>query len=49
MESTKIEGTQVTMDEMIEYKADEKHPTNDITEVINYYTALKIGEDLLRT
>lgn len=49
MESTKIEGTQVTMDEMFEYKADEKHPTNDITEVINYYTALKIGEDLLRT
>ena len=37
------------MDEMFEYKADEKHPTNDITEVINYYTALKIGEDLLRT
>lgn len=49
MESTKIEGTHVTMDEMFEYKADEKHPTNDITEVINYYTALKIGEDLLRT
>ena len=49
MESTKIEGTQVTMDEMFEYKADEKHPTNDITGVINYYTALKIGEDLLRT
>ncbi len=49
MESTKIEGTQVTMDEMFEYKADEKHPTNDITKVINYYTALKIGEDLLRT
>lgn len=49
MESTKIEGTQVTMDEMFEYRADEKHPTNDITEVINYYTALKIGEDLLRT
>lgn len=49
MESTKIEGTRVTMDEMFEYKADEKHPTNDITEVINYYTALKIGEDLLRT
>lgn len=49
MESTKIEGTQVTMDEMFEYKADEKHPTNDITEVNNYYTALKIGEDLLRT
>lgn len=49
MESTKIEGTQVTMDEMFEYKADEKHPTNDIIEVINYYTALKIGEDLLRT
>ena len=49
MESTKIEGTQVTMDEMFEYKADEKHSTNDITEVINYYTALKIGEDLIRT
>ncbi|WP_294155415.1 Fic family protein [uncultured Clostridium sp.] len=49
MESTKIEGTQVTMDEMFEYKADEKHPTNDITEVNNYYNALKIGEDLLRT
>ena len=49
IESTKIEGTQVTMDEMLEYRAEEKKSTSDIIEVMNYYKALEIGEDLLKT
>ncbi|HBL06359.1 MAG TPA: Fic family protein [Clostridium sp.] len=48
IESTKIEGTQVTMDEMLEYRAEEKKATSDITEVMNYYRALEIGENLLK-
>lgn len=49
IESTKIEGTQVTMDEMLEYRAEEKKSTNDIIEVMNYYKALDTGEELLKT
>lgn len=48
IESTKIEGTQVTMDEMLEYRAEEKKPNNDINEVINYHRALEMGENLLK-
>ncbi|MFA9397388.1 MAG: Fic family protein [Clostridiaceae bacterium] len=48
VESTKIEGTQVTMDEMLEHRAEEKKPTQDINEVLNYYKALEKGEKLLR-
>lgn len=50
MESTKIEGTQVTMDEMFEYRVDEKKSNSyDINEVLNYYEALGIGTNLLNT
>jgi Fic family protein len=49
IESTKIEGTQVTMDEMLEYRAEKKGSNSDITEVLNYYEALEIGEELLKT
>ena len=49
VESTKIEGTQVTMDDMLEYRADEKASNSDIVEVLNYYKALEIGEGLLST
>lgn len=49
IESTKIEGTQVTMDEMLEYRAEEKGANNDIREVLNYHNALEIGESLLNT
>lgn len=48
VQSTKIEGTQVTMDEMLEHRAEEKKPTQDINEVLNYYKALEEGEKLLR-
>lgn len=49
IESTKIEGTQVTMDDMLEYRAEEKDSSSDIREVLNYYNALEQGESLLRT
>ena len=47
VESTKIEGTQVTMDEMLNYRAVEKRATNDILEVVNYMRALREGQKLL--
>ena len=43
LESSRIEGTQATMDEMFEYRADEKNATVDIREVINYRNALTDG------
>lgn len=47
VESTKIEGTQITMDEMLNYRAVEKKATNDILEVVNYIRALREGTILL--
>lgn len=47
VESTKIEGTQITMDEMLNYRAVEKKATNDILEVVNYMKALREGRSLL--
>lgn len=47
VESTKIEGTQVTMDEMLNYRAVEKRATSDILEVVNYMKALREGQSLL--
>lgn len=44
IQSTRIEGTQVTLDDLLEYGADENKKTNDIQEVLNYYEALKYGE-----
>lgn len=49
VESTKIEGTQVTMDDMLEYRAQKRNSTNDINEVVNYMDALTQGKELLRT
>ncbi|MBW9159173.1 Fic family protein [Clostridium sp. FP2] len=43
LESSKIEGTQATMDQMLEYRSDEKNVTDDIKEVINYHIALQEG------
>ena len=47
VESTKIEGTQITMDEMLHYRAVEKRATSDILEVIYYIRALREGATLL--
>ncbi|AWI03490.1 Fic family protein [Clostridium drakei] len=47
IQSTKIEGTQVTLDDMLEYGADENKKTNDIQEVLNYSEALRVGEGLI--
>lgn len=47
VESTKIEGTQVTMDEMLNYRAASNRATNDILEVVNYMKALREGQNLL--
>ncbi|MTI67211.1 MAG: Fic family protein [Firmicutes bacterium] len=44
VQSTKIEGTQVTLDEVLESEVEKKKNTNDIKEVLNYYEALKFGE-----
>ncbi|MBW9173149.1 Fic family protein [Clostridium estertheticum] len=43
LESSKIEGIQATIDEMLEYRSDEKNVTDDIKEVTNYYIALQEG------
>ncbi|UXV31680.1 Fic family protein [Mammaliicoccus sciuri] len=42
LESTKIEGTQVTFDEVLEEKMDKKQ-SNEVTEVLNYMNALSYG------
>lgn len=47
VQSTKIEGTQVTFDEILESEIDQKQKSNDIQEVFNYYNALKFGEQFL--
>ena len=43
LESSKIEGTQTTIDAMLEYRSDEKNVTDDTKEVTNYYIALQEG------
>lgn len=50
--SSKIEGTQATFGEVLQFEAGEE-PTNeprrlDIQEILNYRTALKVAEDELR-
>lgn len=47
VQSTKIEGTQVTFDEVLEFDIDKKEKNNDAQEVLNYYEALKYGEQAL--
>lgn len=47
IQSTRIEGTQVTLDDMLEYEADESKINTDIQEVKNYSDALHSGEYLL--
>lgn len=49
IQSTRIEGTQVTLDDMLEYGADENKKNLDIEEVLNYSTALIKGERLLKS
>lgn len=49
IQSTRIEGTQVTLDDMLEYGADENKKNIDIEEVLNYSTALIKGESLLKS
>ena len=45
--STKIEGTQVTVDDVLESRVDEKAATEDVQEVFNYADALLSGKALL--
>lgn len=45
--STKIEGTQVTVDDVLESKVDDKAANEDIQEVFNYANALVNGKELL--
>lgn len=47
VQSSKIEGTQVTLDEMLEAEAHSRKLTSDIQEVMNYYFALLEGMDKL--
>jgi len=49
IQSTRIEGTQVTLDDMLEYGVDESKKNNDIQEVLNYSSSLRTGERLLKT
>lgn len=48
IQSTRIEGTQATLSDMLEHNADEKIINTDILEVLNYSKALSIGESMLR-
>ncbi|WP_227803826.1 Fic/DOC family N-terminal domain-containing protein [Staphylococcus aureus] len=47
LESTKIEGTQVTFDELLDEKMDRKQ-RNEVKEVLNYLDALNYGYDKLK-
>jgi len=47
VQSSKIEGTQVTFDEVLEFDIDKNEKNNDAQEVLNYYDALKYGERAL--
>ncbi len=50
--SSKIEGTQATLEEVLEYEADEiadDHSKSDIFELINYRIALKQGRETMKT
>lgn len=49
IKSTRIDGTQVTQDDMLEYGADENKKNIDIEEVLNYSTALIKGESLVKS
>lgn len=46
--STKIEGTQVTLDEVLEVEVKSRKGNKDVQEAINYYHALKDGMDTLK-
>jgi Fic family protein len=47
VQSSKIEGTQVTFDEVLEFDIDNNKKNNEAQEVLNYYDALKFGERAL--
>ncbi|MFW6306175.1 MAG: Fic family protein, partial [Bacillota bacterium] len=47
VQSSKIEGTQVTFDEVLEFEIDNNKKNNDAQEVLNYYEALKYGKRVL--
>jgi len=48
VQSSKIEGTQVTLDdEVLEFDIDKNKKNNDAQEVLNYYNALNYGENAL--
>ena len=47
VQSSKIEGTQATFDEVLEFEIDKNIKNNDAQEVLNYYEALRYGEDAL--
>jgi Fic family protein len=47
VQSTKIEGTQVTLDEVLEVEAQSRKNNKDVQEVLNYYHALRDGMDKL--
>lgn len=49
VQSTKIEGTQVTIDEVLEVEALSRKNTQDTQEVLNYYRALVDGMNQLQT
>lgn len=47
VQSTKIEGTQVTLDEVLEVDTHSRKNNKDVQEVLNYYQALREGMDKL--
>jgi Fic family protein len=48
--SSQIEGTQASLEDLLEYEAEAELPNvEDITEVVNYVTAMKYGLERLKT
>lgn len=48
LSSTRIEGTQASMVDVLEADASGEQPSEDVVEVINYVTAMRAGLDRLR-
>jgi Fic family protein len=46
-ESTKIEGTRATFDDVMKYEIDNRKKNDDLQEIKNYFEALNIGKSLL--
>lgn len=47
LQSSRMEGTRATFDEVLEFEINKNEKNNDAQEVLNYYEALEYGEHAL--